>query len=126
MGREDEGLPDPMEALSRVHIHLLSASCVPGPVADTDSKGMTEKWVLRAVRGVVSRISLFLNSRLQQKRLIQGPTARDEQSQDPNHGRRPLLLSHPSAGTDHAAVTALLSSPVSTPKDRPLAHTGGT
>lgn len=61
MGREDEGLPVPMEGLSRVHVHSLSASRVPGRVADAKRKGMTEKWVLRAVTGAVSRISLFLN-----------------------------------------------------------------
>lgn len=108
-GERGERLPAHMEALSRVHMHLLSASCVPGPVAGAKSKGLTETRLLRGVKGAASRISLFLDSRLQKKCLIRGPTAGMSRAHpDSNRGARPLLLSRPSVGANHTAVTAEL------------------
>lgn len=119
MGREVRGwLPVHTEALPRVHVRLPSASCVPGPGAHAKSEGVTEKRVLRGVRGAASRISLRFGLEASTEASHPGPDSRDEQGPDPQP-----LLSRPSVGTDHAAVTAELSAP--TPEERPPAHTGG-
>lgn len=122
-GERGEGLPAHMEALSRVHMHLLSASCVPGPVAGAKSKGLTETRLLRGVKGAASRISLFLDSRLQKKCLIRGPTAGMSRAQTPTGARGPCCSRVRQWGP--ITLPSPLSSAVSTPKDRPLAHTGG-
>lgn len=106
-GERGEGLPAHMEALSRVHMHLLSASCVPGPVAGAKSKGLTETRLLRGVKGAASRISLFLDSRLQKKCLIRGPTAGMSRAQTPTGARGPCC-SRVRLGANHTAVTAEL------------------